>query len=153
MAASWRGAPLTKVLASLLFVGPLVSFLGGERALAALTLTSSRQVWGARTEPWRLLTSLLTADALLNAGVSYSLLWALRLFERQLGSSKFAAFVASSALAAAASRAALAAVPALGGAGFAAGPFHVMFGLLPLYYSECARGARAPLRARAARRP
>ena len=74
------------------------------------------------------------------AGVTAWLLFRLRLFERQMGTPKFAAFVATSTAVAAAARAALVTVPWLGAAGLASGPWHVVFGLLPLYF--CARASR-----------
>lgn len=131
---SFRGAPLTKVLAYSCFLGPFVGSFISRGLLSTLTLSSSRHVYGPRPEIWRLFTSILTCDALIAAGVSCYLLWKLRLFERQMGSSKFAAFVVSSGLVAVAARGGLVAIPILGAAGLSSGPFHVIFGLMPLYF-------------------
>ena len=131
---SFRGAPLSKVLAYSCFLGPLVGSFVSRGLLSSLTLSSSRHVYGPRPEIWRLFTSILSCDALIAAGVSCYLLWKLRLFERQMGSSKFAAFVVSSGLVAVAARAGLVAIPFLGAAGLSSGPFHVIFGLIPLYF-------------------
>lgn len=132
MSGSWAGAPVTKLLAASTFLG---AFLGAwaPRALAALKLGAPRQVF-ERGEAWRVVTSMLFCDSLVAAGVSSFLLFRFRVFERQMGSSKFAAFVAMAAAAAAAARVGLVAIPALGAAGLASGPLHVVFGLVPLFF-------------------
>ncbi len=133
--STFKGAPITKIVGFSCFLGPLLGTLISPSVLSFLTLSSARQiVGGERHDFWRLVTSMLTCDALVAASVSCYLLWNLRLFERQMGSSKFAAFLLSSGVFNAAARYGLILIPFLGTTGLASGPFHVIFGLLPLYF-------------------
>lgn len=132
---SFRGAPITLCLCSTLVLG---TFLAGSlpKVRQALALESAASVLAPhRAELWRLLTSsLFLCDNLVAAGVSAYLLFHLRFFERQLGSSKFGAYVTLSTLADAGARAAFLALPGgVGALGVASGPLHLIFGLLPLY--------------------
>jgi membrane associated rhomboid family serine protease len=93
-------------------------------------VTASHQVW-------RLFTSLLLTESLGECAVSGFLLYTFRLFERQLGSSKFAVFLLlASAVAVAARGALVALVPETAMHGLASGPYHIIFGLLPLYLTR-----------------
>ena len=142
--STFKGAPITKVIGFSCFLGPLLGTLISPSALSFFTLSSARQIVGERHDLWRLVTSMLTCDALVAASVSCYLLWNLRLFERQMGSSKFAAFLFTSGICNAAARFGLILIPFLGTAGLASGPFHVIFGLLPLYFCELLQGAALP---------
>ncbi len=101
---------------------------------------------------WRLLTSLLPYEGLAEALVGTTLLYRLgRDFERMLGPRKYALFLLLASAAAVGARIALiASLPSSAGsafvggatvphawlrAGLASGPYHVIFGLLPLYYA------------------
>lgn len=137
--ATFRGAPLTKVIALSCFLGPLMGTFVSPSVLAAFTVSSPLQVLGPRYNFWRLVTSMLACEGLVAAGVSCCLLWNLRLFERQMGSSKFAAFLLSSGIFAASARVGLLLIPWVGVTGLASGPFHVIFGLLPLYFCASKR--------------
>jgi len=142
---SFRGAPITLCLCSTLVLG---TFLAGSlpKVRQALALESAASVLAPhRAELWRLLTSsLCLCDNLVAAGVSAYLLFHLRFFERQLGSSKFGAYVTLSTLADAGARAAFLALPGgVGALGVASGPLHLIFGLLPLYIRAWAAPARA----------
>jgi membrane associated rhomboid family serine protease len=142
---SFRGAPITLCLCSTLVLG---TFLAGSlpKVRQALALESAASVLAPhRAELWRLLTSsLCLCDNLVAAGVSAYLLFHLRFFERQLGSSKFGAYVTLSTLADAGARAAFLALPGgVGALGVASGPLHLIFGLLPLYIRAWAAPPRA----------
>ena len=148
MASSpFRGAPITLCVCSSLLLG---TFLAGSipKLRQALALESAASVLAPhRLELWRLATSsLLLCDNLVAAGVSAYLLFHLRLFERQMGSSKFGAYVTLCTLADMGARAAFLALPGRVGAhGVASGPLHLIFGLLPLYFRACpSEGARQP---------
>ena len=127
----FRGAPVTQLLTYLTLGGTLLSGVI-PRLPAALSLARPSQL----PQAWRLLTSsLLLCDDLGAALVAAYLLYRLRLFERQMGSSKFAAFVCLGTAADGLARLAFVALPALGGGGgVASGPFQVVMGLLPLYF-------------------
>jgi len=104
----------------------------GEKLL--LTRASSVLLRG---ETWRLLSSsLLLCEDMVTAMVMGGMLYSLRLFERQMGSSKFGAFVFVGTALDVASRLAFLAIPGVGSKGVAAGPFHIIFSLLPLYFRE-----------------
>lgn len=129
----FRRAPITKVLVmGCAAASMLCAWVPG--AGAALALSAPSQVLSRAPELWRLLTSLAFADTAGAAAAACFLLYRFRLFERQMSSSKFGAFVAASTAFAAASRVGLVALPVVGAAGLASGPFHLVFGLLPLYY-------------------
>lgn len=84
---------------------------------------------------WRLFTSLWPSSNLMEGIVSWFLLYRFRLFEREMGSSKFAAFCLLSSVVAMAARAGLlAAVPSTVMRGIASGPYHIIFGLFPLFF-------------------
>jgi membrane associated rhomboid family serine protease len=143
---AFRGAPITLCLCSTLVVG---TFLAGSipKVHQALALESAASVLAPhRAELWRLLTSsLCLCDNLVAAGVSAYLLFHLRFFERQLGSSKFGAYVTLSTLADMGARAAFLALPGgVGALGVASGPLHLIFGLLPLYFRAWGRLAARP---------
>ena len=140
MGAYFRGAPITLCLCSTVVLGTLLT--GSlPRLYDALSLTSAASVLSYRAELWRLLTSsLLLSDSLPAAGLSAYLLYHLRLFERQMGSSKFGAYVTVCTLVDIGARAAFLAIPRVGSGGVAAGPFHIIFGLLPLYFRACEGG-------------
>ena len=147
--SGFRGAPVTLLLTYTVLGGSFLTNVAGPKLGAALALTSPAQVFAARPEVWRLLTSsLLLCDDFGAALVASFLLYRLRLFERQMGSSKFAAVVCLGTAVAALARAAFLAAPGLGARGVAAGPFQVVMGLLPLYY--CALGLH-PARPRPSR--
>ena len=131
-----RGAPITKLLSvlcvSLTFLGETVF----PRIADRLILSRAASVL-KHGEVWRLFTSsLFLCDGLVTALVSAGLLYSLRLFERQMGSSKFAAFIFVGTGLDAASRLAYLTIPGLGLRGVASGPFHIIFSLLPLYFRE-----------------
>ena len=136
--AGFRGAPVTLILAYTVFGG---SFFAGlwPKLGGALSLASPAQLLSSRPEVWRLFTSsLLLCDDFGGALVTSYLLYQLRLFERQMGSSKFAAFVCLGTAVDGAARLGFLALPAFGARGVSAGPFQVVMGLLPLYYCACA---------------
>jgi hypothetical protein len=142
----FRGAPITYCLCSTLFLGTLFTSLW-ERLYAQLSLESAQQVLSYRSELWRLLTSsMLLSDNLIAAGVTCFLLFQLRFFERQMGSSKFGAYVTLFTLLDMASRAGMLAIPGLGEHGVASGPFHLVFGLIPLYIRACSAPPPPPTR-------
>jgi membrane associated rhomboid family serine protease len=132
-ASSLRGAPITKCLCYTVMLGTFFSQLW-PKLFDRLSLDAAPAVL-RRGELWRLATSsLLLCDNFVAAGVSAYLLYHLRMFERQMGSSKFGAFLTLASLADAGARAAFLLVPGAGAQGVASGPFHVIFGLLPLYF-------------------
>jgi membrane associated rhomboid family serine protease len=132
--SGFRGAPVTSLLYYTIFGG---TFLAGlvPKLGAQLALASPAQLFSARPEVWRLFTSsLLMCDELGGAIVASFLLYRLRLFERQMGSSKFAAFVCLGTAVDSVARLGFLALPVLGARGVAAGPFQVVMGLMPLFY-------------------
>ena len=137
---SFRGAPLSKVLTlstlcsfALLSIAPTLSS-------SLFALTSASQILSPRLQLYRLFTSALIPGPNFASVVIAYLVYNLRVIERQMGSPKFAAFLASSTLFAAAARAAIVTAPLVSATGLASGPLHVVFGLLPLYF--CARSAK-----------
>ena len=130
-----RGAPITKLLITSTLCITLLTELWprvGEKLL--LSRASSVLLRG---ESWRLLSSsLLLCEDMVTAMVMGGMLYSLRLFERQMGSSKFGAFVFVGTALDVASRLAFLAIPGVGSKGVAAGPFHIIFSLLPLYFRE-----------------
>lgn len=135
--SAFRGAPITLCVCSSIVLG---TFLTGSipRLHQALALESAAAIL-RRAEVWRLATSsLLLCDNLVAAGMSAYLLFHLRLFERQMGSSKFGAYATLCTLVDMGARAAFLALPGgVGAQGVASGPLHLIFGLLPLYFRAC----------------
>ena len=90
-------APVTKAL--LLSSVALTLLCSSSPGAARALLAQSRAQLAPGAQPWRALTSLLPCESLPEGLATWTLLYWFRAFERQLGSSKFAAFVAlSSAL-------------------------------------------------------
>ncbi len=130
----FTGAPVTQFLCYTVLSFSLFTGLW-DKLYAALALKSAVSVLSYHAELYRLLTSsLLFCDNMIAAAFAAYLLFYLRLFERQMGSSKYAAYVTLCTLVDMGARAAFLAMPGgLGAEGVASGPFHIIFGLLPLY--------------------
>lgn len=140
MADTFRGAPLSKVLTMSTLCSFALLSIAPALSPSYFALTSASQILAPRLQLYRLFTSALIPGPTFASVVIAYLVYNLRVIERQMGSPKFAAFLASSTLFAAAARAALVTVPLVSATGLASGPLHVVFGLLPLYF--CA--PRAP---------
>jgi membrane associated rhomboid family serine protease len=132
--SGFHNAPVSKTL---LILSVASTFLcEAIPRLAPFIFLTSRDDLITKGQVWRLLTSLLPCDSLPAGLATWLLLYWFRFFERQLGSSKFAAYVTFSVFLAIVSRLSLAALPRnviVGVSGFSAGPAFIALGLVPLY--------------------
>lgn len=150
-ACFWVRAPFPSAPVPGAFTHPLTHPLYASYPSLSLTYhaDSRDQVLG-RAQMWRHVTSLLPFEGLAEALLGVLLLYRQgRSMERLLGSSKYSLFVLLASVAAVGCRLGLISslpspglhAPLGGGAphswirtGLASGPYHVIFGLLPLYY-------------------
>jgi len=132
--SGFHNAPVSKAL--LIFSVASTFFCEAIPRVAPFVFLTSRDDLINKGQVWRLITSLLPCDSLPAGLATWLLLYWFRFFERQLGSSKYAAYVTFSAILAAVTRLLLIALPRngiVGVAGFSAGPAFIALGLVPLY--------------------
>ena len=132
--SGFHNAPISKALlvcsvASTLFCEAI------PRAASFVFLTSRDDII-FKGQVWRLVTSLLPCDSFPAGLATWLLLYWFRFFERQLGSSKFAAYITFSTVLTILTRVSLCFLPRndlVGLNGFLAGPAFIALGLVPLY--------------------
>ena len=132
--SGFHNAPVSKAL--LIFSVASTFLCEAIPRVAPFVFLTSRDDLINKGQVWRLITSLLPCDSLPAGLATWLLLYWFRIFERQLGSSKYAAYVTFSAIVAVITRLLLIALPRngiVGVAGFSAGPAFIALGLVPLY--------------------
>jgi hypothetical protein len=136
MSDQFRGAPVSKVLVTLC-AG--LTIVAAASKIQPLLIISSRDAILARTELWRLFTSLVPSESLAEGLLSWFLLYRFRMFERHMGTAKFLSFVLAAFVWGSMMNAAIVALPFMG-SGVASGPYVLVFALFVYFYRAYARG-------------